>query len=145
MQIEYKVAVTEEELQQMFNLRIEVFVYEQHVPKELELDEYDKTAIHVIAKIKDKVIGCGRILLKGDHGQIGRVVVKKPYRKQGIGKQLMQELIRISKEHGAMSIILHAQLPVVHFYESLNFQKQGEIFLDAGIKHIEMVFGSYVG
>ena len=140
MQVEYKIAETKEELHQMFDLRIEVFVKEQNVPQELELDEYDTIATHFIALQHGVVIGCGRILFQDSYTQIGRVAVRKCHRNEGLGKGLMQNMINICLEKGYRKIILHAQLPVVHFYESLGFKVHGDIFLDAGIEHLEMIW-----
>jgi predicted GNAT family N-acyltransferase len=142
MNITCEIVTTEKELMQAYDLRTEVFVKEQGVPKDLELDELDKTAIHVVAIYKDGVIGCGRIVITPDKAYIGRVAVKKYYRNLGFGKQLMIAMINIAREKGAKDIILHAQMQVVPFYESLGFTKHGETFIDAGIEHIEMRFGA---
>ena len=133
-----KIATTPEELKDMFALRIEVFVQEQGVPPELELDEFDRSAIHIALIHDGKVVGCGRIIMTSDHAHIGRVAVKKSYRNQGAGKQLMLAMIDKAKEKGASKIILHAQIQVIPFYESLGFCGHGDLFLDAGIKHREL-------
>jgi len=133
-----KIAETRDELDQAFALRVEVFVMEQDVPVELELDELDKIATHFIATHEQKVIGCGRIVMAGSEARIGRVAVKKCYRCKGVGRQLMMKMIDTAINLGATEITLHAQIQVVPFYESLGFSKFGNIFLDAGIEHIEM-------
>lgn len=133
-----KMVTNQEELQQAFMLRTEVFVQEQHVPVELELDEFDKKAIHVLITNDNQAIGCGRILLEGYTAWIGRVAVRKSYRNQGIGKQLMREMMKIAKENDATVISLHAQIQVEPFYRKLGFIPHGETFMDAGIEHIEM-------
>ena len=138
MNIRCKIVESEVELKQAFALRIEVFVEEQKVPPDLELDELDQSAIHMIASQDGKVVGCGRIVMTGEHAHIGRVAVKKTYRNQGVGKQLMLAMIEMAKEKGASEIILHAQVQVIPFYESLGFTGHGDIFLDAGIDHLEM-------
>jgi len=138
MNIRCKIVESEVELKQAFALRIEVFVEEQKVPPDLELDELDQSAIHMIASQDGKVVGCGRIVMTGEHAHIGRVAVKKIYRNQGVGKQLMLAMIEMAKEKGASEIILHAQVQVIPFYESLGFTGHGDIFLDAGIDHLEM-------
>lgn len=140
MNINYKIVETEEELNQAFNLRVEVFVDEQKVPKELELDELDNTAMHVIALFNNEVIGCGRIVYEGNDAIIGRVAVKKILRNKSIGKQLMLKMIETAVNKNAKTISLHAQVQVVPFYEKLGFKKEGEIFLDAGIEHINMIY-----
>ena len=138
--INCKIVDSEEELNQAFNLRVEVFVDEQKVPKELELDEFDESALHVIALYDNKVIGCGRIIFEGNEAKIGRVAVKESFRNQKIGYQLMSKMIKISKNKGFEIISLHSQVQVVPIYEIFGFRKVGEIFLDAGIEHINMIY-----
>ena len=133
-----KIVSTEEELQSAFDLRTEVFVHEQHVPTELELDELDKTAVHVIVVEDNEVIGCGRIIMQGSTAWIGRVAVKKSYRGRGVGKSLMETMMQISVDSGAKTISLHAQIHVEPFYRKLGYIPHGKTFMDAGIEHIEM-------
>jgi predicted GNAT family N-acyltransferase len=138
MNIRCKIVESEVELKQAFALRIEVFVEEQKVPPDLELDELDRSAIHMVSFHDGKIVGCGRIVMTSEHAHIGRVAVKKTYRNQGVGKQLMLVMMKVAAEKGASEIILHAQVQVIPFYESLGFSGHGDIFLDAGIEHIEM-------
>jgi predicted GNAT family N-acyltransferase len=138
MNIICKIVSTPDDMEKVFKLRVEVFVEEQKVPVELEMDEWDKTAIHVLASHNDEVVGCGRIQIFPDHAHIGRVAVKKSLRHQGIGKKIMEELIKICVAKGARRIILHSQLHALPFYQSLGFVPYGNIFLDAGIQHREM-------
>ncbi|MCE5222700.1 GNAT family N-acetyltransferase [bacterium] len=133
-----KVVSTEEERQSAFDLRTEVFVREQHVPTELELDELDKTATHVIAMEDNQVVGCGRIIMEGSTAWIGRVAVKKNYRGRKVGKRLMETMMQISVDRGAKTISLHAQIQVEPFYRKLGYIPHGKTFMDAGIEHIEM-------
>ena len=71
-------------------VRFKVFVDEQNVPEELEIDGYDDEATHVLILLDDQAIGTGRILADG---HIGRVAVLKKYRGQGVGKLIMKKLI----------------------------------------------------
>jgi len=132
------VVTTQDELQKVFQLRTEVFVNEQHVPIHLEMDALDKVAIHVLCTENLETIGCGRIILDGSTAWIGRVAVKKNFRNRGFGRELMLNMMTIALEKGATTISLHAQLPVVEFYQKLGFSAHGETFMDAGIEHIEM-------
>lgn len=141
-ELKCSIASTPEEINDIFDLRFEVFVKEQGVPSDLELDELDKTAIQVSARLDGLMIGCGRICLTEDHAHIGRVAVKKEFRAQGIGKKLMEKLIAICQEKGFYHVILHSQIQAIPFYQSLGFVSQGDIFLDAGIEHREMELAS---
>ncbi len=129
----------EAEMELVREIRMEVFVREQGVPVELEMDELDNEAIHVLAYVDGIPAGCGRLLIKGDRAKLGRVAVKKEMRRDGIGSGICKLLISIADESGAQMIYLGAQLTAVKFYKSLGFEEEGEVFVEAGIEHINMV------
>ena len=116
-------------------IRFEVFVDEQNVPEELEIDGLDEEAKHVLAYIDNEAIGTGRIL---SDGHIGRVAVLKKHRGLGIGKFLMQELITCSDEKKKKKLWLASQWHAHGFYLDLGFDCEGEIYEQAGIDHIKM-------
>ncbi|ARU31214.1 GNAT family N-acetyltransferase [Sulfuriferula sp. AH1] len=126
-------------LQAAFALRREVFVVEQNVPLELEIDEHDTSAIHFVMKQNGKVVATLRLLSYGDQIKIGRVAVKQPLRRQGLGTKLMLRGIRYAAESGFSSVILDAQVISMPFYHTLGFIKEGTEFDDAGIPHMRMV------
>lgn len=130
---------SEADMKLVHDIRLEVFVGEQGVPIELEMDELDNEAVHVLAYVDGVPAGCGRLLLKGDKAKIGRVAVRKSMRRYGIGTGICKLLISIAVDHGAQRIYLGAQLTAVEFYLSLGFEKEGEVFMEAGIEHIKMV------
>ena len=132
------IAIHQKERKDAFALRKDVFIVEQNVPKDLELDEFDKDAIHVVAKKNNKVVGTGRMVLEKNRGRIGRIAVEKEKRKKGIGKQLMLSLEQEAQKRNLREIYLHAQLNAKLFYEKLGYQPRGEVFNEAGIDHIEM-------
>ncbi len=128
-------------MDEAYKVRFDVFVHEQHVPQELELDEYDDQAIHVIAlNEQDETVGCGRLILHAPTAKIGRVAVKKDYRKQHYGKAICEELIRIAQTENIQTITLGAQLTAVEFYKKLGFTEYGTTYMDANIEHIHMVY-----
>lgn len=133
-----KIASSPLEMREVYHIRTEVFCDEQRVPLELEMDEWDCSALHVLALDGTEAVGCGRIIFHGDQAHIGRVAVIKQYRRKGIGKTLMLALIEICINKKSQSIFLHSQLHAIPFYESLGFEACGDIFLDAGIEHREM-------
>jgi len=116
-------------------IRFEVFVDEQNVSEELEIDGLDDEAKHVLAYIDDKPIGTGRIL--GD-GHIGRVAVLKKYRGLGIGNSVMQELIKWAQQNKLEKLWLSSQWHAHSFYIDLGFVCEGDIYEEAGIDHIKM-------
>ena len=116
-------------------IRHEVFVDEQNVPKELEIDGLDGEAKHVLAFVDGVPIGTGRIL---DDGHIGRVAVLKDYRGFGIGKLIMKELIKWAQDITLKKVWLSSQWHAHSFYLDLGFVCVGDIYKEAGIDHIKM-------
>ena len=125
-------------MREAFALRFEVFVDEQGVPRELELDELDPSATHLAAICDDRVIGTLRILDHGAAAKVGRVAVRATARRGGIGSRLMEHAAAIAAERGFAEIIVHAQLAVVGFYRRLGYVAEGDQFEDAGIPHVAM-------
>lgn len=119
-------------------IRVKVFVIEQHVPEELEWDEYDESAWHVVAKLNEQVVGTGRLILDQSKAKIGRMAVDKNCRGKGVGSEILRALINLGKEKGAQEFILHAQTHAITFYAREGFEPYGPIFDEAGIPHVEM-------
>ncbi len=129
----------ENEKQKAYILRFEVFVDEQQIAPELEIDEKDGVAIHVIAEEDGLVVGCARAILGDDGVQIGRLAVKKAYRRRGIGEAICRFVINDCRTRGYRYFWLHAQLSAVGFYQKLGFKPIGDSFTEDGIEHIEMI------
>lgn len=140
MGLTIKRVVDEAEFKEALELRYQVFVDEQGVPRNLERDDDDLVANHVLVQDNGKTVGCGRIVIKEDYGKIGRIAVAKSSRKQGVGTMVCQELIEIAKEKGYKKVKLHAQLNSKGFYKRIGFQEFGDKFMEAGIPHIMMVY-----
>jgi len=127
-------------------VRYAVFVEEQGVPHENEVDEYDKTAYHVVMTDNannDKPIACGRLYFLDDIAKLGRVAVISEYRRKGFAIEICKELIYLAKSHGAKKVVLHSQTYVVPLYEKLGFKCVGDEFSEENIPHfkMELVFG----
>ncbi len=129
---------TNEDIKNAFSLRVEVFVCEQGVPSEIELDECDKYALHIICEEQGVLIGCARLLLDGKSAHIGRLAVKKSYRGKGVGSAIIDYIVDYCKSEGYEYIWLNSQLHATKFYQNLGFVKEGETFFEAGIEHIKM-------
>jgi len=127
-------------------IRTDVFMHEQQVCAANEWDGLDEHAIHFLAFSADgNPIGCARLLCEtaaeNNHYHIGRVAISKPFRNQGVGRQLMQSVIAYCEKNAPYNrIYLHAQTERRSFYEALGFKAQGKEFMDAGIPHISMHF-----
>ncbi len=123
-----------------FLVRQEVFILEQSVPAELELDEFDSSAAHILAYQDAHCIGTGRLVnLSAKQAQIGRIAVLAKFRGKGIGKQILQKLVDLAASQGVREIILHSQVSAIPFYEKLGFQAQGEAYDEGGIPHRNMM------
>ncbi|OCL28456.1 hypothetical protein U472_00795 [Orenia metallireducens] len=129
----------EEDLKRVFKLRREVFIEEQGVPAELELDEDDNRAIHFIVYTPEAIIGTCRLLVKDNFAKVQRMAIKKGYRKKGIGSRLLSEVIDFAKEEGLKELLLHAQTHAVDFYKNNGFNIISEdIIEEAGLAHLKM-------
>lgn len=127
-----------------FKLRTEVFVNEQNVPIELELDEKDNSehTIHVGYFKDDKLIGVARLIdMDKEVIHIGRVTIDKNHRGEGIGHKLILGCEDIAKKvlNRDFNIELSAQVYVETFYKKLGYNRiNNNIYIDAGIEHIDM-------
>ena len=122
----------------VYAVRHQVFVVEQAVPPELERDEFDPIAIHLVAMRDDDVIGTLRIVVSGSSAKIGRMAVLAADRKNGVGSRLMDRAAEICSTMGVKEIELHAQLTAQAFYARLGYREEGEVFEEAGIAHVTM-------
>ena len=77
---------TRDEMEQVYGIRQEVFIDEQGVPEDIEMDGRDDGAVHVLAVVDGEPAGCGRLLFSGSEARIGRVAVRKKMRRRGIGE-----------------------------------------------------------
>ena len=140
-----KILESKEELNLGFVLRIEVFVREQKVPMELELDEKDhsENTVHIGYFHDDNLIGVARLIdIDKDVIHIGRVAIDKDYRGKGIGRELIIGCETIAKDILKREVIieLSAQIQAEKFYKSLGYNRVNDIiYLDAGIEHVDMM------
>jgi len=117
-------------------VRNEVFVQEQRVSLEEEMDGRDAGCVHAIVYDRAGVpVGTGRLL---PDGHIGRMAVRRPERGQGVGSLLLTGLIDEARRRGHLQVILAAQVHAQAFYTAHGFRAEGRVFLDAGIDHINM-------
>jgi predicted GNAT family N-acyltransferase len=118
-------------------LRFEVFVEEQNVPAEIELDSFDALSVHAVAFAPDgEALGTGRLL---PDGHIGRMAVKQSSRGSGIGSAILAELMNEARHRGHREAALSAQTHAVAFYRRHGYTCVGDVYDDAGIPHINMI------
>ena len=130
------------ELYAVLQLRAEVFVVEQDCVYQ-DLDNKDLDAYHVLGVLDTKIVAYARIFKPGDYfleSSIGRIVVKKEFRKFQYGYQLVQNSIQfIENNLQQNTILISAQSYLTKFYNSLGFIRVGEEYLEDGIPHIKML------
>lgn len=134
-----KIATSESERKDAFSVRRKVFVDEQGVPLNLELDEHDHTSAHFIVYDDNRAIGAGRIRKVGDTvGKVERVCVLEEFRGKHLGKLIMEALETHAQNTGMHKIILNAQSYAIPFYEKLGYGITSPEFMDADIPHRTM-------
>jgi len=116
-------------------IRFTVFVEEQGVPRELELDDMDAQCIHAVAFENHFPVGTGRLL---PDGHIGRMAVLKQWRGRGIGGLILKRLMDSARERGDREVVLSAQVHAISFYRAHGFMEEGADYPEAGIPHRDM-------
>ena len=119
-------------------VRTKVFHEEQGIDQTLDFDGNDEMAFHVLAFMDGTPIGTVRMIAFGEHGRVGRLCVLKEFRSKGTGSQLMEEIENGARKEGILTLELHSQLHVADFYLKLGYEKDGPIFEEAGISHVNM-------
>ena len=126
--------------QEAYLIREKVFIQEQRVPEDMELDGLDPTATHVLAYEGPLCVGAARLVrLDHQHAQIGRMAVLSTFRNRGIGKAMLNHLIALAQAEGVLNLVLHSQVAVIPFYAKLGFIADGPIYEEAGIPHRNMM------
>ena len=92
----------------------------------------------MIALDGTRVVGTGRVVLHPDDAKIGRMAVLLRWRKHGIGRALLEALLREAQQRGAARAVLHAQVQAIGFYAHAGFAVVSEEFEEAGIAHRRM-------
>jgi predicted GNAT family N-acyltransferase len=131
-------AATDDDLGGALALRHAVFCIEQGVPEELERDEHDATALHLVAVADGVVVGTCRLLFVGASARLQRMAVARSHRGRGVGADLLAAAHRQARAAGAAEMELHAQLTARDFYARAGYVAEGEEFEDAGIPHVLM-------
>ncbi len=133
------IAETDADRDACFEIRKAVFVAEQNVPLELELDEYDDTATHFLLRDSNGLpLATARLIDKHGVAKIGRVAVVQNARGQSLGLGLMRAVLDFARQKGFREAVLDSQTYAIPFYARLGFVAEGDEFDDAGIPHYRM-------
>lgn len=137
--MEIKIVQHREELEHAYKVRMEVFVEEQKVPPEEELDEHDATAIHYIMYEDGRPVAASRLRFVDEYGKLERICVLKDYRGKYLGRKLIEAMERTVAEKGYKKAKLNAQTHAENFYQKVGYETVSGEFLDAGIPHVTMI------
>ncbi|MDC3417181.1 GNAT family N-acetyltransferase [Aquibacillus salsiterrae] len=137
--METYIVETEKQLKDAYQVRNTVFVKEQKVPPELEIDDLEKEAIHFVGYHKEKPIAAGRLRIVDNYGKLERVCVLKEFRGQSFGKTMIRNMEQTIVDNGKNKAKLNAQTHAESFYQSLGYDTVSDEFIDAGIPHVTMV------
>lgn len=137
--MDIKIVNTQQQREDAYFVRKTVFVDEQQVPIELEMDEFEEEATHFVVYDKEMPIAAGRLRFLENFAKVERICVLKSYRKSGVGHKLMLFIEQFAIEQGANKLKLHAQTRVENFYKKLGYHTVSEPFMDAGIAHVAMI------
>jgi YbgC/YbaW family acyl-CoA thioester hydrolase len=122
-------------------LRRAVFVEEQAISETLVWDEADASAVHaVVHNALGQVVACGRMLTHAPGvARIGRMATHQMLRGGGLGLRVLRALVQAARQRGDAEVMLHAQCSAEGFYAGEGFVRRGEVFVEVGIAHQEMV------
>jgi len=135
---EFRIVISDwsSDRQRLSQIRRTVFMDEQGVPEELEWDDDDAGAFHLLAvDADDSPIGCARLL---PDGHIGRMAVLQSWRGKGVGRALLQKALELARAQGHAIVRLSAQTHAAGFYRRHGFIAEGDEYLEAGIPHLAM-------
>ncbi|GEK34299.1 GNAT family N-acetyltransferase [Kurthia sibirica] len=131
--IRVKLVQNEQELEDAFSVRQEVFVKEQGIPAPLEQDVFDAVSQHIVAYCDDQPIAAGRVRIVDDHvAKVDRVCVLPAYRRKQVGVRMMEKLEHYVKDYHIDVIKIHAQTHAVPFYETQDYKVTSPEFIDGG-------------
>jgi len=131
--------VDEDGIEDAFDVRREVFIEEQGVSEDEEMDGRDDRATQFVAYHEDHPVGTARVRTpEDDVGKVERVAVRETYRRRGVGKALMDRVEAWADDHGFETLKLHAQTHVEQFYADLGYETTSDVFEEAGIDHVAM-------
>lgn len=136
--MEVRIVSSEQELHDAFSVRKQVFINEQNVPEEEEIDQFEDEAVHFVLYNNGMPAGAGRFRTVDGNGKVERICVLKENRQSGSGKAIMDKIEEHAKKQGLPALKLNAQTQAIPFYEKLGYQVISEEFMDAGIPHRTM-------
>lgn len=137
--IDVQIVSNDQQLKDAYDVRKKVFVDEQHVPLEEEIDHLETEATHFVLYQNQEPIGAGRIRFVDKYGKVERICVLKDSRVNGAGKALINKIESYAKSQGINLLKLNAQIQALPFYTKLGYEVVSDEFFEAGIPHKQML------
>ncbi|WP_407271019.1 GNAT family N-acetyltransferase [Radiobacillus sp. PE A8.2] len=137
--MEITIVETDKQKNDAYYVRNTVFVQEQNVPPELEIDDLEAEATHFVGYVDDQPIAAGRLRLVDDYGKLERICVLKEYRGLAYGQKLISAMEAHIQTSGYPKVKLNAQTHAENFYKFIGYETVSDQFMDAGIPHVTMI------
>ena len=139
-QISYRIATSQEDILKVMVIRGIVFIEEQDVDWEGEIDEFEDISLHVLGEVDGQPVASGRLrILEGGWAKLERIAVRHKWRGMGLAKGVVKVLVDEAQSQGAKKMKMHAQVYLEDFYNEFGFHKEGPVFDECGIDHILMI------
>jgi len=135
-----RVAACEEDILKVLVVRGIVFIEEQNVDWEGEIDEFEKTATHFLGEVGGQPVAAGRLRdLEDGWVKVERIAIRSRWRGHGYAREMVAFLMDFALARGARKFRMHAQVYLEEFYREFGFRREGGVFVECGIDHILMV------
>lgn len=133
-------ATNEDDFLKVMVVRGIVFIEEQNVAWDGEIDEFEKESLHFLGEVEGEPVAAARLRrLPDGRMKLERIAVRAAWRGKGYGKEVVQFLIDFAAVLGSRHLVMHAQVHLEKFYAGFGFHPEGEVFDECGIDHITMV------
>ncbi|MEM8717423.1 MAG: GNAT family N-acetyltransferase [Cyanobacteria bacterium P01_A01_bin.3] len=136
----FRIASTFDDLLKVMSVRSIVFIHEQNCPYAIEVDGQDHAAIHILGEQDGEPIAAGRIRFFHPYAKLERLAIRQQFRGRGYGQQLLAFMMATIRDRGFERMKLHAQVQATEFYRRQGFATRGEVFVEADIDHLLMVY-----
>ena len=135
-----RIATSEEDVLKVLVVRGIVFIEEQKVDWEGEIDEFEKTSTHILGEVDGQPVATGRLRhLEDGWVKVERIAVRPRWRGKGYAKEIVAFMLDQATAGGAGKFRMHAQVYLEDFYGGFGFRREGDIFVECGIDHLLMV------
>ncbi len=136
----FRIATSKEDILKVMVVRGIVFIEEQGVDWEGEIDRFEDESLHVLGEVEGQPVATGRLRALPDGWfKLERIAVRQRWRGRGIAKGMVEFLLQEAAKLGAVRMKMHAQVYLEEFYTQFGFRREGDLFTECGIDHILMI------